>query len=222
MIAFAVIANCGLKAAEQTNVIVYGNAKCNYCGETTRWLDSQNIRYTYRDVELYGTYQEEMFEKLKRAGFTSAALLPVLDIKGKILMKPGFDEIKNAMEGIIHNTHREKKTRDIHWRPQRIKSLKTDFGSVKKILTESDLIFYDDGSGSGSRLIRQIKKEQIPFTLRQMNRMSNAAYFDLCSRLASLGYGNTVLFPVIEVRDEMIMNPSIDEVKILLIEMIPE
>ena len=52
--------------------------------------------------------------------------------------------------------------------------------------------------------------------------MNNAAYFDMSSRLASLGYGNVTYFPVVEVHGEMIMKPSIDDIKILIIEMIPE
>lgn len=204
------------------DIIVYGNEKCGYCKETMQWLNRENIDFVYRDVELYGTNQEEMFAKLEKAGFTTTAYFPVLDVKGQILMRPKFDDIKKALVGERVNTGGEKKIRDTGWRPQKNKSLKTDFTAVKAKLTESDLIFYDDGSGSGKKLLSGLRKEQIPFTLRQLDKLNNAAYFDMSSRLAALGYGNVTLFPVIEVRGEMIMKPTIDEVKILIIEVISE
>lgn len=204
------------------DVIVYGNEKCGYCKETIQWLEKENIKFVYRDVELYGTNQEEMFAKLEKAGFTTTAYFPVLDVKGQILMKPKFEDIQKALAGQKINPGEEKKIRGTGWRPQKNRSLKTDFITVKAVLKDSDIIFYDDGSGNGNTLLKQLKKEQIPFTLRQLNKLSNAAYFDMSSRLASLGYGNVTLFPVIEVRGEMIMKPSLEDVKILIIEMIGE
>ncbi len=209
-------------ADSATDVIVYGNSKCGYCSETMQWLDGQKIPYVYRDVESYGTFQEEMFTKLENAGFTTTAYFPVLDIRGQILMKPKFDEIKRAIAGEKITGGGEKKIRTPLWRPQRNRSLKTDFSTVKTRLTSSDIIVYDDGSGSGKNLLKKLQKEQITFTLKQLNRLNNAAYFDMSARLSSLGYGNTTLFPVVEVRGEMIMNPSIEDVKILVIEMVAE
>jgi glutaredoxin len=203
-------------------IIVYGNEKCGYCSDTMKWLDEQKINFIYRDVELYGTFQEEMFNKLLRAGLTKTAYFPVLDIKGQILMRPKFDDIKKALAGEIIGSGSVKKNREALWRPEKKKSLTADFSSVKKNIRESDVIFYDDGSGSGKPLLRQIKKEGIPCTIRQLNKMSNAAYFEMSSRLAALGYGNITFFPVVEVRGEMIMKPSLDDVKILIIEMFTE
>jgi len=208
--------------SESSNLIVYGNEKCGYCKETMRWLDSKGILYVYKDVELYGTNQEEMFLKLDKAGFTSTAYFPVIDVNGQILMKPEFDDITKALAGSKINTSVKKKIRETTWRPQKNRSSKTDFDSIKKRLSAADLIFYDDGSGSGKTLLNQLKKEQIPFTLKQLNKLSNAAYFDMSSRLSALGYGNITLFPVVEVRGEMIMKPSIEDVKLLLIEMVSE
>jgi len=215
----AAIAN---SSETQKNVIIYGNEKCGYCKKTIEWMNSRGIAYLYRDVELYGTYQDEMFTKLNKAGFTSTAYFPVLDVNGQILMKPEFDDIKKALSGHKISSRSEKKIRDTRWRPQKNKSLKIDFTSIKKIINESDITFYDDGSGNGNALQKSLKKEEIPFTLKQLNKLNNAAYFDMSSRLAALGYGNVTLFPVIEVKGEMIMNPTIGEVKTLIIEMIAE
>ena len=203
-----------------SDVIVYGNEKCGYCRETMEWLEKQKIQFIYRDVESYGTYQEEMFLKLDKAGFTTTALFPVLDVKGQILMKPRFDDITKALSGQKINDRGEKKIRDTKWRPQKNRSLTVNFSSVINELTESDVIIYDDGTGSGKTLLKQLKKEKIPFTIKQLNKLNNSAYFDMSASLAELGYGNITLFPVVEVRKEMIMNPSIDDVKILIIEMI--
>ncbi|HNX22661.1 MAG TPA: glutaredoxin family protein [Spirochaetota bacterium] len=204
------------------DIIIYGNEKCGYCKDTMLRLKNEGIEFVYRDVELYGTNQEEMFAKLERAGFTSTAYFPVIDVKGQILMRPEFDDIKKALSGQKIDRAGEKKIRDTRWRPQRNKSLRTDFNSIRKTLKDSDMIIYDDGSGNGNVLLKQLKKEQIPFTLRQLNKLGNAAYFDMSSRLAALGYGNVTHFPVVEVRGEMIMKPSIEDVKILIVEMIPD
>jgi len=42
------------------------------------------------------------------------------------------------------------------------------------------------------------------------------------SRLSALGYTDKTIFPVIEVKGEIIMNPAIEDVKILIIEMIAD
>lgn len=204
------------------NVIIYGNEKCEYCKEIISQLTEQKISFIYLDVEKYGTYQEEMFKKLIGAGFTTTAIFPVVDVKGQILMKPKFDDIKIAIAGENIKTETSKKNRSAGWRPVKNRSLAIDFNSIKKNLNSLDLIFYDDGSSSGKKLLKNIEKEKIPFTLKQLNKLGNAEYFNMSSKLSDLGYGNAVLFPVIEVRGEMIMNPSIEEVKILLIEMTAE
>jgi glutaredoxin len=211
-----------ISADKMPEIILYGNEKCGYCQETITWLQEQNIPFIYRDVEQYGTYQEEMFNKMLRAGLSKTAYFPVLDIKGQIIMRPKFNEIKKALTGEIIGSDSGKKNRGPLWRPEKKKSLKNEFSTVKKSISKSDLILYDDGSGNGNTLIKQLKKEGIPFTLKQLNKMNNAAYFDMSSRLASLGYGNITYFPVIEVRGEMIMKPTLDDVKILIIEMISE
>ncbi len=211
-----------LHAAPSPDIIVYGNDKCGFCKETMQWLQEQNITFVYRDVEISGTNQDEMFAKLDNAGFTTTAYFPVLDIKGQILMKPKFNDIKKALSGEKITDRSEKKIRDPKWRPQKNKSLRSDFYSVKNKVNKSDIIFYDDGSGSGKTLLNQMTKESIPFTIRQLNKLGNASYFDMSSRLAALGYGNTTLFPVVEVKGEMIMKPSLDDVKVLIIEMIGE
>ena len=52
--------------------------------------------------------------------------------------------------------------------------------------------------------------------------MGNAAFFDLSSRLADSGYGNTIYFPVAEVRGDFLMKASAVDIKTLIIETTPE
>lgn len=208
-------------AETRPDIIVYGNEKCGYCKETITWLENQKINFIYRDVELYGTNQEEMFLKLKQAGFTTTAYFPVLDVKGQILMKPDFEDIKKALAGQKINFS-GKKIRNTLWRPERNKSLRINFDSIKNTLKDSDITIYDDGSGSGKVLIKGLEKEKIPFSVVELYKLGNAAFFNMSSRLSALGYGNKVIFPVAEVKGEMIMNPSVADVKLLIIEMTEE
>lgn len=208
--------------AGSQDIIIYGNEKCGYCKEIMRQLEEEKIQFTYLDVEKYGTNQEEMFKKLTRAGFTTTAIFPVIDVKGQILMKPKFDDIKMASTGAIIKNETYKRNRSASWRPEKNRSFTIDFNSIKKNLTSSDLLFYDDGSSNGKKLLKNLEKEKIQFTLKQLNKLGNSEYFNMSSKLSDLGYGNVIIFPVVEVRGEMIMNPSIEDIKILLIEMTAE
>jgi len=204
------------KAAE---IILYGNEKCGYCRETRRWLDSEKIPYIYRDVELYGTFQEEMYRKLSGAG---TARFPVLDIKGQMLIRPSGDDIHKALRGEKIKKSEERKMKSPLWRPEKKRSLTVKFDTVKPLLKESDLLLYTDGSAEGRKLAGKLRGESIPFTLKELNLMGNSAFFDLSSRLADSGYGNTIFFPVAEIRGEFIMKASADDIKILIIETTPE
>lgn len=209
-----------LQAEEKpADIILYGNEKCGYCRETRRWLESEGIPYTYRDVELYGTYQEEMYRKLSGAG---TARFPVLDVKGQILIRPSGDDILKALRGEKIIKSEERIMKSPLWRPERKKSLTVRFDQVRPSLAESDFLLYTDGSAESRKLIARLKSEKIPFTLKELNLMGNAAFFDLSSRLADSGYGNTIYFPVAEIRGEFMMKASADDIKTLIIETTPE
>jgi glutaredoxin len=201
------------------DIILYGNEKCGYCRETRRWLDSNNIPYIYRDVELYGTFQEEMYRKLSGAG---TARFPVLDIKGQMLVRPSVEDIQKAMRGEKVTKKEERKMRSPLWRPEKKRSLTVKFDSVKPSLREQDVILYTDGAAGSRKLITELKSEKIPFVLKELNLMGNAAFFDLNSRLADSGYGNTIYFPVAEVRGDFLMKASAVDIKTLIIETTPE
>ncbi len=204
---------------KNADVILYGNEKCGYCKDTRSWLESNKIRYIYRDVELYGTYQEEMYKKLSGAG---TARFPVLDVKGQMLIRPTNEDIAKALRGEKVTRSEERKLRSPMWRPEKKKSLTVKFDTVKSTLTAADLVIYTDGSAEGKKLVAKIKGEKIPYTLKELDLLGNAAFFDLSSRLADSGYGNTIFFPVAEVRGEFIMKASPDDVKLLIIETVPD
>lgn len=204
---------------KHADIILYGNEKCGYCRETRKWLESNNIQYIYRDVELYGTFQEEMYRKLSGAG---TARFPVLDVKGQMLIRPSGDDIMKALRGEKVTKTEERKMKSPLWRPEKKRSLTVKFESVKPSLKEPDFLLYTDGNAESRKLIAKLKAEKIPFALKELNLMGNAAFFDLSSRLADNGYGNTIYFPVAEVRGEFIMKASADDIKILIIETTPE
>ena len=116
----------------------------------------------------------------------------------------------------------ERKMKSPLWRPEKKKSLTIKFDSVKPSLKETDILLYTDGSPESRKLIAKLKAEKIPFVLKELNLMGNAAFFDLSSRLADSGYGNTIYFPVAEVRGEFIMKATADDIQILIIETTPE
>ncbi|HPJ34344.1 MAG TPA: glutaredoxin family protein [Spirochaetota bacterium] len=211
--------HCFAGGEKTADIILYGNEKCGYCRETRRWLDENSIPYIYRNVELYGTYQEEMYKKLSGAG---TARFPVLDIKGQMLIRPSADDIKKALRGEKVITKEVRKMKTPLWRPEKNKSLVTDFATVKPKLSVKDIILYTAGSAEGKKLAAELKKENIPFTLKEIHLMGNAAFFDLSSRLADNGFGNRIIFPIAEVRGEMIMKAAIDDIKVLVIETIAD
>lgn len=219
LISSAFYKNASIADETAADVILYGNEKCGYCKETRKWLDENRIPYVYRDVELYGTYQEEMYRKLSGAG---TARFPVLDVKGQMLIRPSRDDIARALRGEKVSRSEERKQKSPMWRPERKKSLTVKFDSVIRSLAEKDLLVYTDGTAEGKKLVSNLKNEKIPFTLKELNLMGNAAFFDLSSRLADNGYGNTIYFPVAEVRGEFIMKASVEDVRILIIEAVAE
>lgn len=204
-----------LPEEKNAEVILYGNEKCGYCRETRAWLETNKIPYIYRDVELYGTYQEEMYKKLSGAG---TARFPVLDVKGQMLIRPANEDIAKALRGEKVSRSEDRKLRSPMWRPEKKKSLTVKFEAVLPSLTAADLVIYTDGTAEGKKLAAKLKAEKIPFTQKELNLLGNAAFFDLSSRLADSGYGNTIYFPVAEVRGEFIMKATSDDVKVLIIE----
>ena len=84
--------------SSQKHLIVYGSSDCQVCIDFKKQLDSANIEYEFRDFLLTEkNYDEEMLNKLSAAGFKGQVRFPVVDIEGRIMVKPGFQYVVNAL-----------------------------------------------------------------------------------------------------------------------------
>ena len=76
-----------------TNTIVkiYTTPTCQWCKKTKDWLKQNNIKYTEKNVAKDRKARQEIIKKSGQTG------VPVIDIKGKIII--GFDpkEIQKAL-----------------------------------------------------------------------------------------------------------------------------
>ena len=84
-------------------VIVYGAEWCGACHEATRYLRRRGIDVVEKDIEQDDHARREMQEKLAGARIRSKGSIPVIDVRGQILV--GFDQravdraIRGATEG---------------------------------------------------------------------------------------------------------------------------
>ncbi len=88
-----------LSAQEQSVIILYGSEQCGYCKAMKRNLDAEKIAYTFYDINQDKTKGSEMWKKVYTA-FPSrkgGVTFPVMDISGKILISPKFDEVKSLL-----------------------------------------------------------------------------------------------------------------------------
>ncbi len=86
------------KSIKQVSVItVYGSANCMHCVKMKKWLDENNIDYTFFDVNSDREARTEMLNKVKKAKIKGRVLYPVVDIDGRIFIQPDH----NTIEGIL-------------------------------------------------------------------------------------------------------------------------
>lgn len=70
---------------EKKDIIVYGSDTCHYCIDTKEFLDENQIKFVYYDIDQNIKKQAEMIEKLKKANIPLSNLsLPVIDKDGVI------------------------------------------------------------------------------------------------------------------------------------------
>lgn len=79
-------------------VIVYGASWCGACRSAIAYLKQRRIPFIEKDIEQDEAAAEEMQRKLARAGKRGGSI-PVIDVRGRILV--GFDQraIDNALRG---------------------------------------------------------------------------------------------------------------------------
>ena len=78
--------------ASTGDIIIYGRSTCYYTTNLKEQLDSINVSYTFKDIT-ESSASSEMWSKLSDAGHSGSVGLPVVDVKGAILIRPSVDDI---------------------------------------------------------------------------------------------------------------------------------
>lgn len=87
------------KSLKQKSVItVYGSKTCHHCTVFETWLDEQKLKYTFYDVNTDKEARMEMLNKVKGAKIKGRILYPVVDIDGKILIRPETKMIESLLK----------------------------------------------------------------------------------------------------------------------------
>lgn len=76
--------------SSRLSAIVYAASWCSACRSAEAFLRGQGVTVIVKDIEKERGAQAEMDEKLHRAGLPKRGTIPVIDIRGRILV--GFDE----------------------------------------------------------------------------------------------------------------------------------
>jgi len=76
----------------QKMIIVYGSMHCDHCLAFRRKLDSRGLEYTFNDVDNSDELFKEMQVKIQSINYTGYVNFPIVDIGGKILVNPKFNE----------------------------------------------------------------------------------------------------------------------------------
>lgn len=83
---------------EQPVVIIYGASWCGPCHQAQAYLERRGIPFVEKDIEEDPAAAREMQAKLKRAGMGGGSI-PVLDVKGKILVGFSPGAVEAALRG---------------------------------------------------------------------------------------------------------------------------
>lgn len=78
-------------------VIVYGASWCRYTRAAMDWLAARNVPAQFRNIETDAEAWDEMAARARRAG-VNARGIPVLDVRGRILLGFHTEEIERALE----------------------------------------------------------------------------------------------------------------------------
>ncbi len=78
---------------KQDKLIVYGSLDCPHCVVFTESLDSAGIKYIFCEVDKDKALFNEMYQKIQKIKYLGNVSYPVIDINGKVLVNPEFNEI---------------------------------------------------------------------------------------------------------------------------------
>ena len=74
------------------SIIVYGSESCDHCMEFRQKADSLKIKYLFKDCEADERNYNELALKIQQANLPGYISFPVVDINGKLYIRPEFDQ----------------------------------------------------------------------------------------------------------------------------------
>lgn len=75
----------------QKELIIYGSENCDHCLEFRQKIDSMKIDYVFKDAEANENYYNELAAKINRANLQGYIAFPVIEIDGRLMVRPEFD-----------------------------------------------------------------------------------------------------------------------------------
>ena len=81
-----------IKPKVEHSITVFGSENCDHCIAFRKSVDSVAVKYVFKDVEANEQYYNELVQKIQLANYKGYVSFPVLDIDGKLYVKPEFDE----------------------------------------------------------------------------------------------------------------------------------
>jgi glutaredoxin 3 len=89
----------GIKTKAATkSIIFYGSENCDHCMEFRQKADSLKIKYTFKDCEADERNYNELALKIQQANLPGYISFPVVEINGKLYIRPEFDQFLKLIE----------------------------------------------------------------------------------------------------------------------------
>lgn len=77
--------------AKDKKIIVYGSENCEHCIAFRKKVDSVAVKYEFKDAEANEKYYRELLFKIQQANYKGYVAFPVVEIDGKLYVRPTFD-----------------------------------------------------------------------------------------------------------------------------------
>lgn len=87
----------GPRPTASAPVMVYGATWCRYTRAALDWFEAHHVPARLRNVETEPEAWDEMAERAQRAGISTRGI-PVLDVRGRILVGFHPEDIERALE----------------------------------------------------------------------------------------------------------------------------
>ncbi len=74
-------------------IIIYGSKTCPHCVDFLKKMEDRHIPFIFKDVDEDKSNFDEMYQKIKAIKYAGYINYPVLDVDGKILVRPEFEDL---------------------------------------------------------------------------------------------------------------------------------